>query len=58
MAQMNYIIECGHSHYPIFLAERMGKDAPEKLFVIGRPELINLPKTALSAPTAVPAMRL
>ncbi len=33
--------------YPEFLIKRLGKDAPDRLWVIGNPEILTLSKTAL-----------
>jgi len=48
------IIDRNHSHYPRLLIERLGKEAPQKLFAIGQPELICLPKTALFSSNLCP----
>jgi len=41
------IIERNSRPYPNLLDKRLGKDAPARLWSIGRLELINIPKTAL-----------
>ena len=41
------IIDRENRLYPELLAERLGKDAPERLWVIGNPEILALSKTAL-----------
>ena len=40
--------------YPKLLVKRLGKDAPERLWVIGNPEILALPKTALFCSTRCP----
>ncbi len=40
------IIDQDSPFYPVSLVKRMGKDAPIRLWAIGRPDLINMPKTA------------
>jgi len=41
------IIDRNDKSYPNILVKRLGKDAPERLWAIGRLDLINTPKTAL-----------
>ena len=41
------IINRQNRQYPNLLIERLGKDAPVRLWAIGRLDLINIPKTAL-----------
>jgi predicted Rossmann fold nucleotide-binding protein DprA/Smf involved in DNA uptake len=41
------IIDRQNRQYPDLLIERLGKDAPVRLWAIGRLDLINIPKTAL-----------
>lgn len=41
------IIDRENRLYPELLAKRLGKDASERLWVIGNPEILALPKTAL-----------
>lgn len=41
------IIDRNDKSYPNILVKRLGKDAPARLWAIGRPDLINTPKTAL-----------
>jgi predicted Rossmann fold nucleotide-binding protein DprA/Smf involved in DNA uptake len=41
------ILEITSQSYPNLLAQRLGKDAPARLWVIGSPDLFGLPKTAL-----------
>jgi predicted Rossmann fold nucleotide-binding protein DprA/Smf involved in DNA uptake len=41
------ILEINSQSYPILLSKRLGKDAPARLWVIGPPDLLDLPKTAL-----------
>jgi predicted Rossmann fold nucleotide-binding protein DprA/Smf involved in DNA uptake len=41
------IIDRENSRYPEILIKRLGKDAPDRLWVIGNPEILTLPKTAL-----------
>ena len=41
------VIDRNSLSYPILLAKRLGKDAPVRLWAIGRPDLLNISKTAL-----------
>lgn len=41
------VIDRNSSSYPILLANRLGKEAPDRLWAIGNLELLKLPKTAL-----------
>jgi predicted Rossmann fold nucleotide-binding protein DprA/Smf involved in DNA uptake len=41
------IIDRENRLYPELLVKRLGKDAPERLWVVGNPEILALPKTAL-----------
>ena len=41
------VIDQNGASYPILLTKRLGKDAPVRLWAIGRLDLINIPKTAL-----------
>ena len=41
------IIDQNGPTYPILPAKHLGKDAPYRLWAIGRLDLINIPKTAL-----------
>jgi predicted Rossmann fold nucleotide-binding protein DprA/Smf involved in DNA uptake len=41
------IIDRANSRYPEILIKRLGKDAPDRLWIIGNPELLTLSKTAL-----------
>ena len=41
------IIEQNNPSYPNLLIKRLAKEAPERLWVIGSPDLLDLPKTAL-----------
>ncbi len=41
------VIDQNYPSYPILLAKRLGKDAPVRLWAIGRLDLINIPKSAL-----------
>jgi predicted Rossmann fold nucleotide-binding protein DprA/Smf involved in DNA uptake len=41
------IIDRENRMYPELLIKRLGEDAPDKLWVIGNPELLTLSKTAL-----------
>jgi predicted Rossmann fold nucleotide-binding protein DprA/Smf involved in DNA uptake len=40
------VIDQNSPSYPILLDKRLGKDAPDRLWAIGRLDLINTPKTA------------
>ena len=40
------ILDQDSALYPLSLTKRMGKDAPTQLWTIGRPDLLNLSKTA------------
>ena len=48
------VIERNSQFYPILLAKRLGKDAPVRLWTIGRLNLISLPKTALFCSKSCP----
>ncbi len=41
------VMDQNYPSYPILLAKRLGKDAPVRLWAIGRLDLINIPKSAL-----------
>lgn len=41
------VIDRDSQAYPILLTKRLGKDAPVRLWAIGRLDLISIPKTAL-----------
>jgi len=41
------VIDQNGPSYPILPAKRLGKDAPDSLWAIGRLDLINIPKTVL-----------
>lgn len=41
------VIDRNSPFYPILMNKRLGKEAPARLRAIGRPDLINIPKTAL-----------
>ncbi len=41
------VIDQNSLSYPILLTKRLGKDAPDRLWAIGRLDLISIPKTAL-----------
>lgn len=41
------VIDRYNPSYPNLLDKRLGKDAPVRLWAIGRPDLIRIPKTAL-----------
>ena len=41
------VIDRNSPSYPILLDKRLGKDAPDRLWAIGRLDLISIPKTAL-----------
>ena len=41
------VIDCNSPSYPMVLTKRLGKEAPARLWAIGRLDLINIPKTAL-----------
>ena len=45
--QLLKVIDQNSPSYPILLAKRLGKDAPVRLWAIGRLDLINIPTTAL-----------
>jgi predicted Rossmann fold nucleotide-binding protein DprA/Smf involved in DNA uptake len=48
------VIDQNSPSYPILLAKRLGKEAPARLWAIGRLDLISLPKTALFCSTSCP----
>ena len=48
------IIDRGNKYYPILLASRLGKEAPDRLWAIGNSELLELPKTALFCSSRCP----
>ncbi len=41
------VIDRNSPSYPVLLDKRLGKDAPARLWAIGRLDLINTPKTSL-----------
>ena len=41
------VIDQNSPSYPNLLIKRLGKDAPDRLWAIGRLDLISIPKTAL-----------
>jgi predicted Rossmann fold nucleotide-binding protein DprA/Smf involved in DNA uptake len=41
------VIDQNYPSYPILPAKRLGNDAPDRLWAIGRLDLINIPKAAL-----------
>ena len=41
------VIDRNSPSYPVLLDKRLGKDAPARLWAIGRLDLINTPKTVL-----------
>ena len=41
------VIDRNSPSYSILLDKRLGKDAPDRLWAIGRQDLISIPKTAL-----------
>lgn len=48
------IIDRENRLYPEILVKRLGKDAPERLWIIGNPEILTQPKTALFCSTRCP----
>jgi len=48
------IIDRSNKYYPILLANRLGKEAPDRLWAIGNSELLELPKTALFCSSRCP----
>ena len=45
--QPRLVIDQNGPSYLILLAKRLGNDAPDRLWAIGRLDLINTPKTAI-----------
>ena len=50
-----HVMDRSHPLYPEELVKRLGGNAPDRLWFIGRPELIQQPKTALFCSTHCPA---
>ena len=48
------VIDCNSPSYPMLMTERLGKDVPDRLWAIGRLDLINTPKTALFCSKSCP----
>jgi len=48
------VIDQNSPSYPILLANRLGKEAPDRLWAIGNSELLKLPKTALFCSSRCP----
>ncbi len=53
-SQASAIIDRQNRQYPNLLIERLGKDAPARLWTIGRLDLISIPKTALFCSKSCP----
>ncbi len=47
MKSSTAVIDCENRRYSKLLIERLGKDAPARLWAIGSPDLIGIPKIAL-----------